>query len=94
MNGDSQRVLNGRDVTPGGDAERDERRKRPKRRIGLEEISGDLATVQDICDWTGASKNTVYEWCRSGCLRDDVVRFGRQIRIPKKALAKMVEGES
>lgn len=68
--------------------------EREECRISLDEIPGDLATVKDICAWTGASKNTVYEWCRSGCLRDDVVRFGRQIRIPKKALTKMMEGES
>ena len=71
-----------------------ERHKRPKRRIGLEEICGDFATVEDICDWTGASKNTVYEWCRSGLLRDDVIHFGRQIRVPKLALARLMDGES
>jgi len=65
-----------------------------KPRISLDEIPGDLATVKDICDWTGASKNTVYEWCRSGLLRGEVVRFGRQIRIPKRALARLLEEDS
>ena len=68
--------------------------RRPQRRISLEEISGDWATVPEICAWTGASRNTVYEWCRSGALRDDVVRFGRQIRIPKRALKELMDGES
>jgi excisionase family DNA binding protein len=70
-----------------------ERQMRPKRRITLDEIAGDWATVQEVCAWTGASKNTVYEWCRSGLLRDDVVYFGRQLRIPKKALARLMDGE-
>jgi len=68
---------------------------RENRRIGLDEIPGDLMTVSDICDWTGASKNTVYEWCRSGFLKDDVVHLGdRLIRVRKTALARLVDGVS
>ena len=65
-----------------------------KPRIGLDDIEGDLATVSDICAWTGASKNTVYEWCRSGFLKDDVVHLGnRLIRVRKTALARLIGGE-
>jgi len=68
-------------------------RKSP--RVGLDEIPGDLATIKEICDWTGASKNTVYEWCRSGFLKDDVVHLGgRLIRVRKTALARLVGGAS
>ena len=64
-------------------------------RISLDEIPGELATVSDICAWTGASKNTVYEWCRSGFLKDDVVHLGdRLIRVRKTALARLVDGVS
>lgn len=63
------------------------------RRITLDEIPGDLATIKDICDWTGASKNSVYEWCRSGFLKDDVVHLGdRLIRVRKTALARLIGG--
>jgi len=63
-------------------------------RISLDEIPGELATVSDICAWTGASKNTVYEWCRSGFLKDDVVHLGdRLIRVRKTALARLIGGE-
>lgn len=65
-----------------------------KPRIGLDDIEGDLATVSDICAWTGASTNTVYEWCRSGFLKDDVVHLGdRLIRVRKTALARLIGGE-
>ena len=65
-----------------------------KPRIGLDDIEGDLATVSDICAWTGASKNTVYEWCRSGFLKDDVVHLGdRLIRVRKTALARLIGGD-
>ena len=68
---------------------------RENRRICLDEIPGDLMTVSDICDWSGASKNTVYEWCRSGFLKDDVVHLGdRLIRVRKTALARLVDGVS
>ena len=63
-------------------------------RISLDEIPGELATVSDICAWTGASKNTVYEWCRSGFLKDDVVHLGdRLIRVRKTALARLIGGD-
>ena len=67
--------------------------ERQNRRITLDEIPGDLATIKDICDWTGASKNCVYEWCRSGFLKDDVVHLGdRLIRVRKTALARLMDG--
>ena len=69
-----------------------ERQNPQNRRISLDDITGDWATVREICDWTGASKNTVYEWCRSGLLRGDVVHFGRQIRVRKTALARLMDG--
>jgi len=70
-----------------------EREARLSGRISLEEIPGDWATVSDIVAWLGVGESTVYEWCRSGVLGEEVVRFGRQIRIPKKSLARLLGGE-
>ena len=68
--------------------------KRPQRRISLEEIPGDWFTVADLASWAGISKNSAYELCRQDPLRQYVVRMGRAVRIPKKALARLVDGES
>jgi len=67
--------------------------KRPEVRISLDQISGDWATIRDICAWGGVSEGTAREWCRSGPLRDDVVRFNKAIRVRKTALARLRDGE-
>ena len=63
-------------------------------RVSLDEIQGDWVTVAELSSWTGLSKNATYEICRQEPLRGLVVRFGRQIRIPKKALARLMEDDS
>ena len=63
-------------------------------RVSLDEIQGDWVTVAELSSWTGLSKNAAYEICRQEPLRGLVVRFGRQIRIPKAALARLMDGES
>lgn len=63
-----------------------------EQRISLDDVPGDWLTVQEICDWTGAGRNTIYEWCRSGPLRGEVVRFNRAIRVRKSALARLRDG--
>ena len=62
-------------------------------RVSLDEIHGDWLTVAELSAWTGLSKNAAYELCRQDPMRGLVVRFGRQIRIPKKALARLMDGE-
>ena len=62
-------------------------------RVSLDEIHGDWVTVAELSAWTGLSKNATYEICRQDPLREHVVRFGRQIRIPKKALARLIGGD-
>jgi len=62
-------------------------------RVSLDEIHGDWVTVAELSSWTGLSKNATYEICRQEPLRGLVVRFGRQIRIPKKALRQLMDGE-
>ena len=49
------------------------------RRISLDEIPGDLMTVDELC--------------RSGLLREHVIRIGRQIRLPKKVVARLMNSE-
>jgi len=63
------------------------------RRLGLDEIEGDWVTVAQLCRWAGCSRGTGYDLCRSGILRNDVVRFGRGIRVRKAALARLIGGE-
>lgn len=63
-------------------------------RISLNDVEGDWLTVRELADWAGLSKNATYEICRQDPLREHVVRFGRQIRIPKKALARLMDGGS
>jgi len=63
------------------------------RRLSLDEIHGDWVTVAELSAWTGLSKNAAYEICRQEPLRGLVVRFGRQIRIPKRALKQLMDGE-
>lgn len=70
-----------------------ERQNCQNRRIGLDEIPGDFATHKDFMAWSGLSKNAAYEALRQDPLRKHVVRFGRQIRIPKKVLARLMDGE-
>jgi len=63
------------------------------RRLSLDEIHGDLMTVDELCRWAGCSKGTGYELCRSGLLREHVIRIGRQIRLPKKVVARLMNSE-
>ena len=63
-------------------------------RIGLEQIPGDWLTHKDFVAWSGLSKNAAYEVLRQDPYRQAVRRFGRQLRISKKALAKIMEEES
>ena len=63
-------------------------------RIGLEQIPGDWLTHKDFVAWSGLSKNAAYEVLRQDPYRQAVCHFGRQIRISKKALARIVEGAS
>ena len=62
-------------------------------RVSLDEIHGDWVTVAELSAWTGLSKNATYELCRQDPMRGLVVRFGRQIRIPKRALKQLMDGE-
>ena len=63
-------------------------------RIGLEQIPGDLPTPKEFAGWSGLSRNAAYEVLRQEPYRQAVRRFGRQIRVSKKALAQIVEGTS
>jgi hypothetical protein len=74
--------------------ERPKRPKRPKSRISLNEIDGDWVTVRELAAWSGLSDNAAYELCRQDPLRQHVVHFGRQIRLPKKALVRLMDGAS
>ena len=62
-------------------------------RVSLGEIHGDWVTVAELSAWTGLSKNATYELCRQDPMRGLVVRFGRQIRVPKRALKQLMDGE-
>ena len=62
-------------------------------RVSLDEIHGDWVTVAELSAWTGLSKNATYELCRQDPMRGLVVRFGRQIRVPKRALKQLMDGE-
>jgi hypothetical protein len=54
----------------------------------------DLLTVKQYAAWAGRSPNSAYEDCRSGVLREHIVHLGpKAIRIPKKALARLMDGE-
>lgn len=50
----------------------------------------DLLTVAEVCEFLKISSNTAYELLR--CKEIPSVRIGRSIRIPKKALVRMLEG--
>ena len=63
-------------------------------RISLDEIHGDWLTVRELSAWTGLSLNASYEICRQEPLSGQVVRFGRQIRIPKQVLKELLGGAS
>lgn len=63
-------------------------------RISLDEIRSDWLTVRELSAWTGLSLNATYEICRQDPLSGHVVRFGRQIRIPKKVLEELLGGAS
>lgn len=63
-------------------------------RISLNDVEGDWLTVRELADWAGLSRNATYELCRQDPMRGLVVRFGRQIRISKTALARLVDGVS
>jgi len=69
------------------------REHRSASRIRLEDIHGDWATPKDFMAWSGLSRNAAYEALRQDPLRQHVVRFGRQIRIPKRALKQLMDGE-
>jgi excisionase family DNA binding protein len=44
----------------------------------------ELLTIEEFCAWTSTSRNAAYSLVHSGAL--DAVRFGRTIRIPRRAL--------
>ena len=60
-------------------------------RISLDEIEGDFLTPWQFSTWCGVSKNGGYELLRQDPYRQAVRHFGRQIRVSKKALARIVE---
>ena len=63
-------------------------------RVALEDISGDFLTPTDFAAWSDISRNSAYELLRQDPYRQAVRRFGRQIRISKKALARIIEEAS
>lgn len=67
-------------------------RKSP--RVGLEQIPGDFLTPREFSTWCGVSKNAGYELLRQDPYRQAVRHFGRQIRISKKALERIMRGAS
>ena len=69
-------------------------RDREKRGISLDEIPGDWVTHRQFAAWSGLSRNAAYEVLRQEPYRQAVRRFGRQIRISKKALARIMEETS
>jgi hypothetical protein len=64
------------------------------RRLALDEIRADWLTVAEFAAWSGVSRNSAYEVLRQDPMRAHVQHFGRQIRISKKALARLVDGAS
>lgn len=69
-------------------------RDRENRRVGLDDIDGDFLTHGEFMIWSGLSRNGAYEVLRQDPFRQAVRRFGRQIRISKKALVRIVDGAS
>jgi hypothetical protein len=68
-------------------------RKGRRVRISLDDIPGDWATFEDYRAWTGLSRNGAYEALRRDPLRQHLVRMGRLIRIPKRVLQQLRDGE-
>lgn len=62
--------------------------------VSLEDFAGDWLTHKEFMAWSGLSKNAAYEVLRHDPFRKAVRRFGRQIRISKRALAQIMEVES
>jgi hypothetical protein len=67
---------------------------REDRRFGLDQIPGDFLTPREFSTWCDVSKNAGYELLRQDPYRQAVRHFGRQIRISKKALAQIMEGDA
>jgi len=63
-------------------------------RLSLDDIPGDFLTHRQFAAWSGLSKNAAYEALRQEPFRQAVRHFGRQIRVSKKALARIVDGVS
>lgn len=63
-------------------------------RIALDDIGGDFLTHGEFMTWSGLSRNAAYEVLRQDPFRQAVRRFGRQIRISKKVLLRIMDGES
>lgn len=68
--------------------------RRRDQRIALDDIDGDFLTHREFMTWSGLSKNAAYEVLRQDPYRHAVRRFGRQIRISKKALVRIIEEAS
>jgi hypothetical protein len=65
--------------------------RRRDQRIALDDVGGDFLTHKEFVAWSGLSRNAAYEVLRQEPYRQAVRRFGRQIRISKKALSKVIE---
>ena len=51
---------------------------------------GDLLNVEDLCEITGQSENTIRALCRRGQL--PAVQIGRRWYVPKNRFIDMIEG--
>ena len=54
----------------------------------------ELMDRKDLMEMLRVSENTVYTLAREGFLKDIVVHVGRQMRVPRSALRKLLEGEA
>ena len=52
----------------------------------------DLMNIRHVMVVLDVSENTFYELCKSGFLREIVVHCGRQLRISKASLRRVLEG--
>lgn len=66
------------------------RRGRPRKPRLLSDYS-DLMSVAEVRDFLRLRAQTVYQLIYSGRLR--VLRFGRTIRVPKRAVEEFLAGE-
>ena len=67
--------------------------RRRDQRIALDDIGGDFLTHMEFMAWSGLSRNAAYEALRQDPFRAHVRLFGRQIRISKRALARLIGGD-